>query len=120
MWSVDPNTYSNAGADGTERKIMETKMICTINGKTYDTETSTKIYGFINAFDEQDDRFAKLTIYKDKYGEYFLLGEGNARTKYRGGCAFYPYGYAFTFEKDFKRIVEEYLSDELLDESEDE
>lgn len=52
-----------------------------INGKVYNTETSQCIAGYdVNAADGLD--YFSETLYRKKTGEYFLLGEGGARTIY--------------------------------------
>ena len=56
-----------------------------INGKVYDTSTAQAVctwdngvYGDINSVEE--------TLYLKRTGEYFLLGEGGARTQYATAC----------------------------------
>ncbi len=52
----------------------------TINGKIYNTATATKV-GY---FDNNRDGFDHMeeTLYMKRSGEYFLHGEGGARTEY--------------------------------------
>ena len=51
-----------------------------INYKKYDTETATKISEW-----RRGRRFDKVheCLYRKKTGEYFLYGEGGAKSKYR-------------------------------------
>ena len=56
-----------------------------INGKKYDTETSTRCggykYGLVGDFNHEEE-----TLYRKKNGEFFLHGEGGACTKYAKCC----------------------------------
>ena len=53
-----------------------------INGKVYDTETAVSVgdWSFGNGF--RDFRYIHETLYRKKTGEFFLHGEGGARTQY--------------------------------------
>ena len=51
-----------------------------INRKLYDTDTATLIGEYDNGF--EDFLHIQEKLYQKKNGEYFLLGEGGARTEY--------------------------------------
>lgn len=51
-----------------------------IEGRKYDTETATKVHCWYNDADGFDS--VVETLYRKRNGEYFLHGEGGARTKY--------------------------------------
>lgn len=53
-----------------------------INGKLYDTATATKMAEWSNAGSWNDFSHVEETLYRKKTGEYFLHGEGGARTQY--------------------------------------
>ncbi len=84
-----------------------------INGKKYDTETATKLgedcHGYRN-----DINFWSEELYRKKTGEFFLYGEGGARSQYGvqvsqnswgGGENIIPYT-----EDEAKRWCENHLS----------
>ena len=53
-----------------------------INGKVYDTATAASVgsWSFGNGF--RDFHYVHETLYRKKTGEFFLHGEGGARTQY--------------------------------------
>jgi len=53
-----------------------------INGKKYDTETATKIYGNSSGHSFSDFRFCSEALFLKKTGEYFLYGEGGPMSDY--------------------------------------
>ena len=53
-----------------------------INGKKYDTETATKVACWDNGYYSSDFDFEAATLYRKKTGEYFIHGEGGARSQY--------------------------------------
>lgn len=52
-----------------------------INGKKYDTETATLICGFYRGY-PTDFAHVYEDLYRKKTGEFFIYGEGGARSKY--------------------------------------
>ena len=52
-----------------------------INGKVYDTETAHSICTWDNGVYEGFDSIEE-TLYRKRTGEFFIFGEGGARTKY--------------------------------------
>lgn len=58
-----------------------------INGKKYDTDTATKLGSFDNGYFGSDLDYLEETLYRKKTGEFFLYGEGGARTKYSVRCS---------------------------------
>lgn len=53
-----------------------------INGKAYDTSTASKLAVHDNGLLPNDFDYTEETLYQKKTGEFFLYGEGGARTKY--------------------------------------
>ena len=53
-----------------------------INGKRYDTDTAKKIGGYQYRY-PSDFSWFRETLYKKTTGEFFLHGEGGAKTLYR-------------------------------------
>lgn len=53
-----------------------------INGKAYDTSTATKLAVHDNGLLPNDFDYTEETLFRKKTGEFFLYGEGGARTKY--------------------------------------
>lgn len=53
-----------------------------INGKAYDTDTAKQIAKYDNGLLPDDFDYIEETLYLKKTGEYFILGEGGARSKY--------------------------------------
>lgn len=53
-----------------------------IDGKRYDTETAHKVGQYENMCDIRDFYHFSETLYRKKNHEYFLHGEGGARSKY--------------------------------------
>jgi len=52
-----------------------------INGKKYDTETATKLGEDCRGY-RGDIDFWSEELYRKKTGEFFLYGEGGARSQY--------------------------------------
>lgn len=83
-----------------------------INGKVYDTSTATQQASYNNGL-YGDFGYLSETLYLKKTGEFFLHGEGGARTRYAGrtgnmyheGEAIIPLSY-----KAAKEWGEEHLS----------
>lgn len=57
-----------------------------IDGKKYDTETAKEIGFWANEYNKFDFNFVKETLYLKRTGEFFLLGEGGANSKYARQC----------------------------------
>lgn len=59
-----------------------------IDGKVYDTETAQQVGEPWSPGDcgPSDFDFVMETLYRKRTGEYFLHGEGGARTKYAEAC----------------------------------
>lgn len=57
-----------------------------INGKIYNTETSTKIAGWWNGCSTNDFNYCSEDLYRTRKGNFFLDGEGGARSKYAHSC----------------------------------
>lgn len=53
-----------------------------INGKLYDTTKAAKMASWENNRDYTSFSHLEETLYRKRTGEYFLHGEGEARTKY--------------------------------------
>lgn len=53
-----------------------------INGKKYDTETAELLHEWHNVEYVTDFDYYSEELYRKRTGEYFLYGEGNARSKY--------------------------------------
>ena len=53
-----------------------------IDHKAYDTDTSHEVGEWWNGRGRNDFDFLMETLYRKTTGEYFLLGEGGARTEY--------------------------------------
>ena len=53
-----------------------------INGKAYDTSTATKLAVHDNGLLPNDFDYIEESLYRKRTGEFFLCGEGGARTKY--------------------------------------
>lgn len=53
-----------------------------INGKKYDTDTATQIGSYDNGLSYSDFDYFREALYRKRTGEFFLAGEGHARTKY--------------------------------------
>ena len=52
-----------------------------INGKKYDTDTAEYMLGYVS--DSGDLAYTKEDLYRKKNGEYFIVGEGGPKSKYR-------------------------------------
>lgn len=53
-----------------------------INGKMYNTETAVKLGTGESCLSVNDFGYYKEALYRKRTGEYFLYGEGGARSKY--------------------------------------
>lgn len=53
-----------------------------IEGKAYDTATAAEIGGWSNSYGRSDFHWCEETLYKTPRGNYFIEGEGGARSKY--------------------------------------
>lgn len=53
-----------------------------INGKMYNTETAVKLGAGESCLPVNDFGYYKEALYRKRTGEYFLYGEGGARSKY--------------------------------------
>lgn len=54
-----------------------------IDGKRYNINTAELIASWDNDLPYMDFDYLKETLYRKKTGEFFLYGEGGARTKYQ-------------------------------------
>lgn len=57
-------------------------MLKIINGKKYNTETAEKVGSYWNGRSASDFDYCEESLYKKRTGEFFLYGEGGARSKY--------------------------------------
>ena len=57
-----------------------------INNKSYDTETAEKLGNWYNGMSWNDWNVCSETLYRKRNGEFFLLGEGGANTRYAQQC----------------------------------
>lgn len=85
-----------------------------INNKLYDTDTARELGSWDNGRYGSDFGALSETLYRKKTGEFFLLGEGGAATKYAqavgqnnwtGGARIMPLSYA-----EARDWAEEHLS----------
>ena len=53
-----------------------------IDGRTYDTDTARRVGGTDNGVAYGDLDYEMETLYRKRTGEYFIHGEGGARTRY--------------------------------------
>lgn len=53
-----------------------------LNGKLYDTDKAVRMANWENIQDCRSFNHLEETLYRKRTGEYFLHGEGEARTKY--------------------------------------
>lgn len=53
-----------------------------INGKKYDTETARKLGSWDNGYYPGDFDYCECDLYLKKTGEFFLAGEGGARSMF--------------------------------------
>lgn len=53
-----------------------------INGKRYDTETAAEVGTWSNGYFGNDFAYESETLYRKRGGEYFVYGEGGARSRY--------------------------------------
>ena len=97
-----------------------------IKGKMYDTDTATNVGDWGNGHYTSDFDYCGETLYRKRTGEYFVHGEGGARSKYAkpdydgwcGGSAIVPLSYdaarewaerhldADTYETEFGKVSE--------------
>lgn len=72
-----------------------------LKGKVYDTDTATNVGDWGNGHYTSDFDYCGETLYRKRTGEYFVHGEGGARSKYAqpdfggwsGGSAIVPLSY---------------------------
>ncbi len=64
------------------KKQGEKSMKAVINGKKYDTTTAEAITSWGNGCGAGDFNRIDETLYKKKTGEFFMFGEGGARSRY--------------------------------------
>lgn len=57
-----------------------------IEGKKYDTSTAEKVAGWWNHRSASDFDYCSEDLYRKRNGEFFLCGEGGARSKYAVSC----------------------------------
>ena len=57
-----------------------------INNKSYDTKTAEQLGSWDNGHIHGDFNFCEETLYRKRNGEFFLLGEGGANTRYAQRC----------------------------------
>lgn len=83
-----------------------------IDGRMYNTETATRVAHYANGYSRGDLDFVSEGLYIKKNGEWFIHGDGGARSKYSvsigsnswgGGSAIIP----FT-EEDAKKWMEDH------------
>lgn len=68
-----------------------------INNRLYDTDTAREVGTHDNGEMPGDFGYVSETLYRKKTGEYFLHGEGGARTRYaRQDCGLWASGEAIT------------------------
>lgn len=91
-----------------------------IEGKRYDTEKAELVGVWDNGIYDSDFNKVEETLYRKRTGEFFLHGEGGARTRYaeacgqnawRGGERIMPLGY-----DEAQRWAEEHLDADVVDE----
>ena len=56
-----------------------------INGRKYDTDTASMVGEWSDGY-PSDFRYEAETLYRKRNGEYFILGEGNAMSRYAESC----------------------------------
>lgn len=87
-----------------------------IKGKVYSTESARKIGSWASSEDCGNLDYFEETLYQKRTGEFFIHGEGGARTRYaaqtgqntwKGGEAILPIGY-----DDARAWAEEHLTAE--------
>ena len=55
-----------------------------INGRKYDTETAKELGYWCNGYNLNDFDYEEETLYQKKNGEFFIFGQGGARSAYSG------------------------------------
>lgn len=86
-----------------------------INGKIYDTKTAVNLGNWENFWDSRDIDYVKETLFRKRTNEFFLHGEGGARSCYAtidtdrmiGGEAILPMSYEAA-----RKWAEDHLSTE--------
>lgn len=91
-----------------------------INGKKYDTDTAKEVGYWNNGLLSTDIDYVAETLYQKKTREFFLCGEGGARTEYadyRGEYDSYR-GYKIIplAEDEVKKWAEDHLTVEKYEE----
>jgi hypothetical protein len=90
-----------------------------IDGKKYDTETAYMVGQWENMYDVSNFHYYSESLYRKRTGEYFLFGEGGARSQYaetigqnewRGGEKIIPLTY-----DNARKWAEEHLSVEVYE-----
>ncbi len=90
-----------------------------INGKKYDTETAEFVGEMDNGLCGTDFDCIAESLYRKKTGEFFVYGQGGARTRYArkdgasicGGCEIVPLS-----EDEAKKWAERYLDADKYEE----
>ena len=57
-----------------------------INGRIYNTDTAKQVAWYGNNLPANDFGYIEECLYRKRNGEYFLAGEGGARTRYAADC----------------------------------
>lgn len=88
-----------------------------INGRIYDTRTSTKVGVDSANRSTADFDYWRETLYRKRSGEYFLHGEGGAQSRYAESCGYMEWGWGeqiipLTYEKAAKWAEEHLSADE--------
>ncbi len=73
-----------------------------INGKVYDTKTAEHLAGFFNGLSSSDFDYVDEDLYRTKKGEFFLVGEGGAASKWGK-----PHGGGMIEGKGIKTLCQE-------------
>lgn len=91
-----------------------------IGGRRYDTEKAELVGEWDNGIHDSDFNMVEETLYRKRTGEFFLHGEGGARTRYaeacgqnawRGGERIMPLSY-----EEAQRWAEEHLDSDVVEE----
>jgi hypothetical protein len=87
-----------------------------IDGKTYNTETATKLAHENGGYSTSDFKHWDETLYRTKNGAYFLAGYGGPMTRWAvpacGGGSTGSTGIRAISEQDAREWVERYANDE--------
>ena len=88
-----------------------------INGRLYDTDTAKAIGSYSNGYGAGDLYYLNETLYRKKTGEFFLFGDGGAKTKYGVECGNRCWtsstGINPLMEEEAKECVEEHLDADI-------